>query len=73
MIVKTLSISLTMLIISGCGQVRFSNCVTPDVKKPNIDRIKKDNIYDSSKQCLSNYYKMKSYAEQLEEANGVCK
>ena len=72
--VMLLSAFLIILIInSGCTRTIFEECVTPDVKKPEIDNSRKANILEASKQCGKNYLAMRVYARQLEEANEVCK
>jgi len=75
MSVKLLSVCLTASSISltGCGQVVYEKCVTPDVTEPMIDNGKKANILLTSKQCVQNYLKMKQYADRLKRANEVCK
>jgi len=64
-----------ILTIKGCGakiQKVPQKCITPKPDKPTIDNEQCTNLLDSSKQCLSNYTKMKAYAIKLEEANRVC-
>lgn len=72
-IVTLLIVFLIALSINGCGQTVYEKCVTPTVPKPKIDNSKKSNVLLASKQCVQNYLVMRSYAEKLEKANGVCK
>ena len=70
--VKLVIVFLIPFLINGCSYSLFT-CVTPDVKEPVLDNSRKSNVLQSSKQCVRNYLLMKQYAEELKEANEVCK
>ena len=70
--VKLVIVFLIPFLINGCSYSLFT-CITPDVKEPRIDTSKKPNILLASKQCVQNYLIMAQYAEELKEANEVCK
>ena len=74
-LVTALGVFLIALSISGCSQKTVSvpqKCRPPVPQKPIIDQSRCTDILECSKQCLSNYTRMKSYAIELEEANKVC-
>lgn len=71
--VKMLLMVLIGMLTNGCTGIYFSQCKTPDVDKPIIsnDRCKSTEcVYDK---VLINYESMKAYAEDLYNANQICK
>lgn len=71
--VMLLSVFLTSILISGCGQKVFISCRTPDVVRPLYDHFEKESRSERMKQHLSNCTKKDAYIMQLEAANMVCK
>lgn len=73
--VKLLIGFFTILTTNGCSEkfLVYEDCSTPDVQKPIIDKSKKSNILDLSKQCAKNYLVVSEYAVKLEKANETCK
>jgi hypothetical protein len=74
--VKMLLIVSTITLFSGCFgcEPQLKKCVTPNVTKPRIDI----NSCTGDAKCvfektMINYETMVKYAEDLLDANGVCK
>jgi hypothetical protein len=73
---KTLLIVSTITLFSGCFgcEPQLKKCVTPNVTKPFMD----NNSCNGDAKCvfekvMSNYLRMEKYAEDLLDANKMCK
>lgn len=71
--VKILLITLTTIVFSGCTEIYFSQCKTPNIDKPLINNNRCSTAECVYTKVLTNYESMKEYASLLEEANKVCK
>lgn len=71
--VKMLLIALIGITTSGCSGIYFSQCKTPDVKYPDINNTKCTTFECVHDKNLINYEAMKKYAQDLFDANEVCK
>lgn len=72
-IVKLLIGSLIAIVLSGCGELIFEQCITPKVEKPIYDNSRQSTLLGYAKQYKKNDLIKDEYIEKLEEANGVCK
>lgn len=70
---KILLIASMIISFSGCATTHFSSCKTPDVPYPDINNSHCDTNECVFEKVLTNYEKMKAYAQELYNANQVCK
>jgi hypothetical protein len=75
-VVKMSSIVLTIILFNGCFgcEPQMDKCVTPNVAKPLMDNNScKGNAKCVFEKTMVNYETMVKYAEDLLDANRVCK
>lgn len=68
---------LILLSISGCASKDVyinvpQKCVVPTTPYPELNTAPTKDILEATKQCASNYFKMKEYSEKLLENSKVC-
>ena len=73
--VKMLLIALTIILFSGCFgcEPQLKKCVTPNVSKPTMNNTIVKTDKEVFEKVMSNYILMEKYAEDLLDANKVCK
>jgi hypothetical protein len=73
--VKMLLIALTIILFSGCFgcEPQLKKCVTPNVAKPVMDNTIVNTDKEVFEKVILNYLRMEKYAEDLLDANRVCK
>jgi hypothetical protein len=75
-VVKMSLIALIIILFSGCFgcELQMNKCVTPNVAKPIMDNNScKGNAKCVFEKTMVNYETMVKYAEDLLDANRVCK
>ncbi len=73
--VRIVLITLILFSISGCAPKCLpipQRCIVPEVEEPIIDNTYYDNNASIIAKALSNYVKMKEYADKLKESAKVC-
>ena len=74
-LVKMSLIALTIILFSGCFgcEPQLKKCVTPNVTKPTMNNTIVKTDKEVFEKVMGNYLLMEKYAEDLLDANRVCR